>query len=280
MFRTRPGSCARLLLAALVALGFLGVGSCQRKGAPSADARISAVGERLLVDSQLPDDPRVDSLIAPYRAVFEERMSEPLAYCPVAMETGKPEGLLGALIADIVRERASREVGFEVDVCVLNNGGLRIPWPKGVITLGLVYEVMPFDNRIVVLRLSASQMHVLADEIASRGGEPVSGMTFEVADGRALRLRVGGKPVAERDYWVATSDYLAGGGGRMPTLWRPKERLETSVLVRDAIADALRKFGSHAVGAASEMGRVLRAGERARPGRIPVPQMGRVRVRR
>ncbi len=216
------------------------------------------------IDATLADASDVENLIRPYRSALSEKMGEPLAFCPQAMETGKPEGLLGDLVADIALERARQETGLPVDVCILNNGGLRIPWPAGMITLGLVYEVMPFDNEIVVLRLSADQMRTLADELAARGGEPVSGMTLRIDGQRAADVRVGSEPLAERDYWVATSDYLASGGGGMETLWAPRETRQSGVLLRDAIADALRRWGvSGATG-----------GER---GRIPVPAQDRVR---
>jgi hypothetical protein len=67
-----------------------------------------------------------------------------------------------------------------------------------------------------------------------------------------------------RDYWVATSDYLADGGGGMATLWAPRETRRTGVLIRDAIADALRRIGRT-------------GGEEL--GEIPMPEMGRIRAR-
>ncbi|GAF89447.1 unnamed protein product, partial [marine sediment metagenome] len=163
---------------------------------------------------------------------------------------GIPEGRMGALVADIVLERARRESELPVEACVLNNGGLRVPWTPGEITLGLVYEVMPFENEIVLLRLSGEQMRRLADEIAAKRGEPVAGLSFTIRDRRAHDLRVGAEPVGWRDYWIATNSYLAFGGGSMKTLW---EALETrglnGVLVRSAIADALREFGAATDGA-------------------------------
>jgi 2',3'-cyclic-nucleotide 2'-phosphodiesterase (5'-nucleotidase family) len=133
-----------------------------------------------------------------------------------------------------------------------------------VITLDLVYQVMPFDNEIVIVRLSAEKLRLLADQIAARHGEPVSGMSFRIAKEQATDLLVGGRPVVERDYWVATSDYLAGGGGGMDALWNAVEMRHTGILIRDAIADALRRITATTRGA-------------DRLGRIPAPAMGRVR---
>ena len=76
---------------------------------------------------------QVDSLIAPHRREMVRQMEVPLANCPVEMRTGRPEGLLGALMADIVLARARAEAPFEIAACVLNNWGFRIPWSPGPI---------------------------------------------------------------------------------------------------------------------------------------------------
>jgi 2',3'-cyclic-nucleotide 2'-phosphodiesterase (5'-nucleotidase family) len=261
------GLISALLLAALLATTCAGP---QR----TALAPQPVGGVRLEVDASIPGDRAADSLIAPYRATVAERMNEPLAVSPMQMDRDNPEGTLGALVADIVLARARAETGLPVDVCVLNNGGLRIPWPAGVITLGLVYEVMPFDNLITVVRISSAEMDTLANEIASHDGEPVSGLSLRIvkappAPGEtrprrtATDVKVGGAPLETRDYWVATHDYLASGGGGLSALWEPLEKRVTTVFVRDAIADALREYGA----------RRRADGEL---GALPVPQMGRI----
>lgn len=201
---------------------------------------------------------RVDSLIAPHRRELVRQMEVPLANCPVEMRTGRPEGLLGALMADIVLARARAEAPFEVAACVLNNGGFRTSWSPGPITLGLVYEVMPFDNTIVFLRLSAGQMAELADQIAAHGGAPVAGLSLTIRGDRAADLLIAGTPLAERDYWIVTNNYLALGGGGLPVLWESREMRDTGILIRTAIADAVRTFGETT-------------------GELPIPSLGRIR---
>jgi 2',3'-cyclic-nucleotide 2'-phosphodiesterase (5'-nucleotidase family) len=214
----------------------------------------------------------IEALIAPYRTEMMAKMGEQLAICPVEMRTGRPEGIMGNFVADIVLHRARTDapVGVSVDAGLVNNGGLRVSWSKGEISLGLVYELMPFDNEIYLLRFSGEQMSQLADDIAARGGEPVAGLHFAIRDTVAENLTVSGAPVAaDRDYWVATSDYLANGGGGMQTLWESREVVKTGVLIRDAIADWLREFCASGDGALGEiprptMNRITEAGEGGR----------------
>jgi len=262
--RRRAGRRLFWLCAALVALG--GGLACERAAhetpPPAADAT------RLQIDDGVAPDSSVAALIAPYRTEIEARMSEPLAICPVPMRTGKPEGQLGALIADLVLAEARRASDMALDACILNNGGLRIPWPSGVITLGHVYEVMPFDNTLDLLRFSAAQVETLAAQLAAHYGEPVSGMRFRIVgpDRAVADLTVAGAPLADRDYWIATNSYLAGGGGHMPVLWEPRERRAMPLLIRDAIAAAVRRHGRPGARAGEELGA------------LPVPEMGRIRA--
>ncbi|MBD3235248.1 MAG: hypothetical protein GF330_00905 [Candidatus Eisenbacteria bacterium] len=210
------------------------------------------------IDASLSSDPDVEALIAPYRSEFATRMSEVLASSPRPMRTDRPEGVLGALVADIMLERARREADVTVHAAVTNNGGLRTSWEAGPITLGLVYELMPFDNEIVLLRFTGRQILGLAGDLAAAGGEPVSGITFGLFDGVAREVEIAGAaPDPAADYWVATNDYLAGGGGHLEMLWAPQELRRTGVLLRDAIADALRARDE-----------------------VPMPRMGRIRLAR
>jgi 2',3'-cyclic-nucleotide 2'-phosphodiesterase (5'-nucleotidase family) len=224
------------------------------------------LGPRALAQAAPPNPAQVESLIVPYRDRMTVTMSEVLADCPVEMRARDPEGPLGNLVCDIVLERARQATGLPVDICVLNNGGLRADLGPGPVTLGLVYEIMPFDNEIVVLHLDGPRLRVLADQIAEGGGEPVAGLSLTIRDGRAIDLMVGRagyfEPVTNREYLVATSDYLANRGGGMEALWNPVgEPVGTGVLIRDALIDAFRAAGALRV---PEMGRIRTAGGGAR----------------
>jgi 2',3'-cyclic-nucleotide 2'-phosphodiesterase (5'-nucleotidase family) len=264
-------------LALVGLLAGVATGGCRGRG--TTIVPVSQEAERIEIGPPIAPAADVDSLIAPYRREMERQMGEALAICPAEIRTGRPEGLLGALVADIVLARAQAEFSrAPVDACLLNNGGLRARWYPGEITLGLVYETMPFDNEIVLLRLSGAQVRTLADEIAQRGGEPVAGLSFTIRSGRAADVHIAKAPLASRDYWIATNSYLASGGGGMPTLWEPRETHATGVLIRTAMADALRAWGA-GVSRAATVG-VLSPPPQApatdRLGTIPMPQMGRI----
>jgi 2',3'-cyclic-nucleotide 2'-phosphodiesterase (5'-nucleotidase family) len=166
-----------------------------------------------------------------------------IAEAPYDIVKAKPEGALGNLTADMVRNAMVSLRGHVVHMAVINNGGLRVPLYKGPITVGRVYELMPFDNTLVLLKLSGAQVLSLADELAKFGGEPVSGIRFRIEDGKAADVLLGVNSVdPEAEYWVATHNYLADGGGDFPTLWKPLERVDFAVNLRDVF---IREFILH-----------------------------------
>lgn len=260
----RPPRLAILLATAWLAACALAFPGCRSTRTQYHPAE-SAAGQTQ-IDDRLTPKAEIEELIAPFQREMEAEMGEVLAWCPENMRTGRPEGNLGALIADFVLARAQRDAEVPVEACILNNGGLRVPWSEGPITLGLVYEVMPFDNDIVLLRLTGAQVRAVANELAARSGEPVAGIEFEIRDEEAVDLEVAGDPLEERDYWIATNSYLADGGGGMPTLWDAREQLPLGVLIRDAIVDAARGYGSKGS-----------SPDGSRPGTLPRPRMGRIR---
>jgi len=155
-------------------------------------------------------------------------------------EVDQPEGTLGNLIADIVRRRASLELGTWVDMSVVNNGGLRRPITKGNVTVRDIYELMPFENTLVILTMSGKQVQKLADEIVETGGEPVSGLRLRKEGKKAEDVLVGTRTLSsDSTYLVATNNYLVDGGGNMPTLWNTIKVNDTGLSIRQVIIDYL-----------------------------------------
>lgn len=201
------------------------------------------VHRNVRIDSTLVADPDILAFLHPYSSRLTVSMGMVIAEAPYDITKAKPEGALGNLTADMVRNAMVSLRGHVVHMAVINNGGLRVPLYKGPITVGRVYELMPFDNTLVLLKLSGAQVLSLADEIAKFGGEPVSGIRFRIEDGKAADVLLGVNSVdPEAEYWVATHNYLADGGGDFPTLWKPLERVDFAVNLRDVF---IREFILH-----------------------------------
>jgi 2',3'-cyclic-nucleotide 2'-phosphodiesterase (5'-nucleotidase family) len=188
---------------------------------------------------QAPVDSTVLAIITPYQNGIESQMNEVLCVSEMEMNKGKPESLLGNFVTDLCLNYA------DAHVCVMNTGGLRSSLPKGNITRGDIYTLMPFENELVVLELDIESFKGLVDYITKRGGEPFSGMT--------LKASSKGYDIEEvsrmEDYFdfnkgnkirVLTSDYLANGGDKM-WFFKDKEQNKVGIKLRDAIIDHCSK---------------------------------------
>jgi len=116
-------------------------------------------------------DSLITSIINPYKIGIDSVMNEVLCFSSIEMTKGKPESLIGNFVTDLCLDQYSDIA----DICIMNTGGLRSTLPKGEITRGKIYELMPFDNELVVLELNAEEIYQLSEYIVSRGGEPFSG---------------------------------------------------------------------------------------------------------
>lgn len=223
------------LIPLLCILAFVGCESTKEYVRHSFD---SFEHRNVSVGSEISDDPEVAEFIKPYIAELGREMGRVITRAEGSFERGAPEGTLGNLVADLSRSRASSELRQNVDIVVMNNGGLRIPLPAGDITVGMVYELMPFDNIIAVLTLNGQQVLQMADELAACGGEPISGMRMRIVNGKASDVLVGSREVKpDQKYLVATNNWMADGGGCVPALWNPLERNDLPILIRDAIIE-------------------------------------------
>jgi 5'-nucleotidase len=108
------------------------------------------------------------------------------------------------------------------DVALSNGGSLRTDLPAGPLTYGSIYELYPFDNRIVTLTLTGDQLtRIIAYNLERKVPPfellPIAGFKVDArCDGNMLRVTLthssGGTIRTDERLTVATSDFIAGGG--------------------------------------------------------------------
>ena len=192
-------------------------------------------------------DPKFEKAIAPYRAKVDELLSEEVVYSDIPLEKGLPESELSNVMADAVfayaKTWADSNHALLPEMCLLNSGGIRTALPAGMLSMRHIYELMPFENEIVLIKLTPQNMHALVDYVASKGGAPVAGIRLKLDGDLAGPVELGGVPYAfDRDVWVATSDFLAYGGDGMTFFANPPAYVETKIKIRDAIAGYFKQF--------------------------------------
>lgn len=151
---------------------------------------------------------------------------------------------LGYWVANTMRHRTNSQIG------ITNGGGVRRSLYKGNITMGDMYEIMPFDNQVVVAKVTGKHLKKLIDH-----GIGANFMT----DGQFAGLKVvydpkleyenriikitleDGTPIKDEEiYTVATNDFIVGGGDRYDF----SEAIEIKDLfipIRDLLVDEIKK---------------------------------------
>ncbi len=199
------------------------------------------------VGDTIPPAPDIEAMIAPYRDQLEEQLDVVLGHAAGEFTKADPEGTLDNLVAEALLHAARARSSDTVHASLVNEGGLRVPLAAGPILMRHAYELLPFENFVVVLSLTGAQMEELADQIAATTGEPIAGWTMEL-DGRdAVGVRVGGEPVdRDRTYRLATVDYLVNGGGAWSVLWEVEvgAREDLDILIRSAFVEYLDEMGT------------------------------------
>lgn len=181
--------------------------------------------DNIRIDSRLDSraDKKLAEKIAPYRRGVDSLMNVVVGKSAVDMPKGSEQLLNFA--ADFIFERGRKLVG-DVDIAIVNKGGLRRDLPKGNITEGMVITLMPFYNYVNVLEIKGSDILEAFNVMAVGGGNGVSenvDITYSKAEGECLDVLIDGVPLdPDKIYRLATIDYLAKGGDYMRSLKRGK----------------------------------------------------------
>ena len=215
----------------ILLLGFI---SCGHQ--PHKVAHIT--GETILIDSAFDalQDSNYLQALAPIKADLEAKLEVPIGYAPVALEVHQPECNMLNWASDALLAMARQLSPEPVDVAVVNIGGMRCEWSAGDITFRHVFELMPFDNMLVVLTLKGSDLQQLCEIFAYGGGQGIAGMRIKAVGDRVMQqealVTINGKPLEmEKTYTVATSDYLSQGNDGMLPLknyikyWNSEEKI-------------------------------------------------------
>lgn len=184
-------------------------------------------------------DPDVEATLSKYRVLLSAKMDTIVGYTEEPMSKGRPESKLGNLLCDIILDRAIAQKVGPVDLAVQNLGGIRIPTlGAGQIKKGLIFEIMPFDNEIVVVHIKGSSMLLFMDQIAAQGGIPVSrGLKMHIENRKVANVLINGEAIdPNRMYHIAMPDFMANGGDDFVE-FKTADRVITGVLIRDAIID-------------------------------------------
>ncbi len=204
------------------------------------------------VGSEVKEDRRLLAMLKPYADEVKARLSEVIGYAErpfLYRYARRKETPLGDLVADSMLW-FTRRLG--VDFAIQNGGGIRDNLEPGPITMRDIYDILPFENTVVVLSLTGKDIEAVFDRIGAvtrgRGAFPQvsEGLRFTINQQkkRCENILIHGRPVdPARVYRVATNSYLANGGDGYFVFRDAEEKYDTSMLQRDVLIRYIRSLG-------------------------------------
>ncbi|MEO1032525.1 MAG: 5'-nucleotidase [Bacteroidota bacterium] len=208
-------------------------------------------GSRIEIDEDITSSKTVEDYIKPYREHLNKNLDSVISYAPdtYSKTDGELNTAIGNLMADAVYSESNpvfnKRTGKDIDFVLLNHGGIRAIISEGLIKLRTAYEVMPFENAVVVVALKGEQINKMVKYLASaKRAHPIS-KQFQIVLDENFAIKkalIHNQPISENKiYYVATNDYLYNGGDRM-SFFHPNDSLYVlDYKIRNVLIDYFNK---------------------------------------
>ena len=115
---------------------------------------------------------------------------------------------IGEMVAGIFREH------YGTDMALVQSGGIRADLTDGDITLRDIYSILPYENRIIPVRLPGRSIRRLIEKAVNDGADAALAGVEVTSSDEELIIYVNGVRLDDsRDYTIALSEYVTSGGG-------------------------------------------------------------------
>lgn len=208
-------------------------------------------GKNIGISNEYPFNSPIETFIKPYREHINKDLDSILAYNPETLDKSKGEWqtTIGNFMADVCFQRASfifkSRYNKNIDICLLNQGGIRSIIPKGNITTRTAFEVMPFENNLQVIALKGEQINEMVHfYIQDKKPHPLSGLKIYLdSDLKIQSILVANEPLdVSKTYYVATSDYLVNGGDNMTFFQKNEGLYDLDYKIRNVLIDYFKEI--------------------------------------
>lgn len=234
----------RFFLASLSLL-FIAFTSC-KENKPTLQ---KITGTQININDSIESDAKIVEYIKPFKENIDKQMDSVLSYSAksISKSDGEYNTAIGNMMADAVYDMAGpvfkERTGKDLDAVLLNHGGIRAPLGEGPITTRTAFEIMPFENSIVVVEISSEKAKEMFEYLKRGKAHPISHMQLIIdKDHNIVKSTIQGKPVEDNEtYFIATNDYLQQGGDGMVFLGESINMEVLNYKVRNVLIDYFGK---------------------------------------
>ena len=205
---------------------------------------VSKTSKIHMIDSTLDaiQDTQYLAYLEPIKTELDAQLNEAIGSAPKDLEVYQPECSMLNWASDALFEMGKQLCPDQVDMAVVNIGGMRCNWGAGDITFRHVFELMPFDNELVVLTMSGKEILALCEVFAQSGGQGVAGLRMSARKGALKSAKIAGKDIVPEAYYtVATSDYLSQGNDGMAPLKNYESMWKSERKIRDLYIEYIQQ---------------------------------------
>ena len=206
--------------------------------------KLTQMDARLIPVKDVGPDPDIVKILQPFQEKVNAKMNEVIVEATDDLTYSRTgESALGDLVADAFRERGKTQIALQ------NIGGIRARILKGSVTWGNAFEVLPFQNSLIILKLTGAQLKKTLEHglLSSIGMVAISGIRAQFDTKRPAGQQVisllltDGTPVdAAKLYSVTTNDFVVAGGDGFTEFAKGTEIKDTGILLRDVLVDYIK----------------------------------------
>jgi 2',3'-cyclic-nucleotide 2'-phosphodiesterase (5'-nucleotidase family) len=206
--------------------------------------KLQRMDARLIPVKDARPDPEVLKILDPFNVKVNTKMAELVGEASDDLTYSRSgESPLADHIADAFRERGKTQIAIQ------NIGGIRAKIPKGRITWGRVFEVLPFQNTMITLRLTGAQLKKTLERglAPGVGVTAISGLRVQLDPKRPPGQQVVSAQLADgtavedsKLYSVTTNDFVLAGGDGFTELAKGTDIMDTGVYLRDVFVEYVR----------------------------------------
>ena len=208
------------------------------------DKKLSTMEARLIPVSNVRPDPGVIRILEPFNEKVKVKMDQIVGEATGDLEKSQTaESALADLIADAFRERGRTQIAMH------NIGGIRAKIAKGKITWGDAFEVLPFQNTLITLKLTGAQLKKTLERglVATVGMVALSGLRVEFDRTKSPGQQVvsahlpdGAAIDDSKLYSLTTNDFVVAGGDGFNELAKGADIMDTGIVLRDVFVDYIK----------------------------------------
>lgn len=162
-------------------------------------------------------DPKLAKYVEKKRRIMEKQMQAVIAHTDEELLSFAPESPLSNFLTDILLKESSKYVkdtAFDnLDLSILNFGGIRTSMPAGNVTIGDLFRITPFDNYLTFIQLRGSELRKALSRFNENLNTPYSGVVIRYKNNKPVDILVQGNPIDNnRMYKLVTLNFISDGG--------------------------------------------------------------------